>query len=149
MGFFNKFLKGLGFEDEEPSSEPVKIKEKKKKSKPISASFDLNKSEDFVTQKNKPEVNYQFDNLNQNDTIQQQTTQEQKPTNSSMNVVVVNTQMQVQNVVNRIKNGEKLILNFSSMNQQDLVRSLDFLSGAVFALGLVMQRVDSNIYLVQ
>ena len=54
MGFFNKILKGLGFEEDEEKPEkvkPVKTKEKKEKLKPDFASFDLNKDNIDLTEK--------------------------------------------------------------------------------------------------
>ena len=142
MSFFSKFLKGLGFE-EETESKPEKIKDNKnKESKGIIASYDLKNldKEEKSEVKNKTENQNIFD-----ETI---TNSQQKPS-SQFEIISVNSQVEVQEVVDRLKNGEKLLVNFSGLENEDKIRSLDFLSGAVFALNLTMQKVDGFVYLIQ
>ena len=78
--------------------------------------------------------------------------QEPKPAQSSsfnLDIIKVINQIEVQNVVSKIKRGEKVIINMSALNGQDLTRSLDFLTGAVFALDKSMQKVDNSIFIIQ
>jgi len=43
---------------------------------------------------------------------------------------------------------KKILINTEGLLTQDLTRSLDFLSGAVYALNLNMQKVDDYLYLI-
>ena len=133
MGFFNKFLKGLGFEEEGESPKKVKNKEKKEKVKPVKASFDLEQ------------------NLEKVNVSKEIKTEIPEPSHhsSALEIIKVKSQLEVQDVIIRIRNGEKVLINMSSLSDQDIVRSLDFLTGAVFALGYSMQKVDDRIYLIQ
>ena len=136
MGFFNSFLKGLGFEDEEEPKK-VKVKEKKdKKEKKVTASFDLNKFEDEA--------------LDKKEEVEETTVEEQTPnTQNAFEIVNVSSQVEVQEVVNKLKRGDKILINLSKLSGSDLTRSLDFLTGAVYALNLGMQKVDGMVYLIQ
>ncbi|MBE7074478.1 MAG: cell division protein SepF [Clostridiales bacterium] len=138
MGFFNKILKGLGFEEEEEhETKPKKVKEKKVKNKPVFATFDLKEEQEEVAQ-------------NTQQPLQQPESQTSETTTSlSLNIIKVQNQVEVQNVITKIKNGEQVIINMSALTGQDLTRSLDFLTGAVFALDKTMQKVDTAIYIIQ
>ena len=141
MSFFSKFLKGLGFEEEETLKKTEKIKEKKKKEdKRVLASYDLNKFETDL--KNNDKENEIVNNEINSKSVEKQD-------NLQFELVNVSSQIEVQTVVNRIKNGEKILINISSLDNNDKIRSLDFLSGAVFALNLNMQKVDGSVYLIQ
>ena len=141
MSFFSKFLKGLGFEEEETFKKTEKIKEKKKKEdKRVLASYDLNKFETDL--KNNDKENEIVNNEINSKSVEKQD-------NLQFELVNVSSQIEVQTVVNRIKNGEKILINISSLDNNDKIRSLDFLSGAVFALNLNMQKVDGSVYLIQ
>ena len=141
MGFFNKILKGLGFEDEEESKEkPVKIKQKKVKKNNVTATFNLDKYED------------ESDNIanelpQQNDAVNLQI--ENQSQKLSFEVVKVKNQTDVQNAVKLLSNGQMILLNVEQLSADDLTRSLDFITGAVFALNLKMQKIDEKIYLIQ
>ena len=143
MGFFNKILKGLGFEDEEENTRSNAKAEKKKKEKVkvnnnVYASFDLNEEE--ISQKQK--------NEKVNEPVQETIT-EPVQTESSFSIIKVKSQVEVQDVVVKIKSGERVLINLSGMSGADITRSLDFLTGAVFALDKTMQKVDGNVYLIQ
>lgn len=53
-----------------------------------------------------------------------------------------------QNVINYLKEGESVVLNLNNMNEYDSQRLLDCTSGAIYALNGMIQRVDSNIFLL-
>ena len=139
MGFFNKILKGLGFEDEETIEEKKpKQKEKKQKAKTkVIASYDLNKFEEELNNKREeiPE--------------KKEEKTEEEVTNPSFIVVKVSQQENIQEVIDKIKTGQKVIVNIEDMAQADITRSLDFLTGAVYALNLTMEKLDNKIYLIQ
>ncbi len=136
MGFFNSFLRGLGFEDEEETPK-AKVKEKKdKKEKKVTASFDLNKFEEETLEKKE-------------DKEEQPTEQQANGAQGSFEIVNVSSQVDVQEVVNKLKKGDKILINLSKLSGNDLTRSLDFLTGAVYALNLGMQKVDGMVYLIQ
>lgn len=139
MGFFDKILKGLGFEDEEEhiQKEPKEKVKKNKKQKSVTATFNLNELETDNKKESTQEV--------------QQSSNSETHTNpaSDFEVIKVATQTEVQQVINKLKNGNKILLNTEELVGQDLVRSLDFLTGAVFALNLKMQKLDEKLYLIQ
>ena len=123
MGFLNKILKGLGFEDEETleiNKEPKEvIKKDKKKKTPINASYDLNKVSENGLDDNK--LNQQISNKESCDVEE-----------SSLDLVVVKVKSQedIQNAIQKIKAGAKIIVNIEALSSEDITRSLDFLTGA-------------------
>lgn len=135
MGFLNKILKGLGFEDDKEEEKPNKPKERKEKiNKNVTASFNLEK-DDIEEKLNKEE--------------QTEPMQEQTGTQSDFEVVKVKTQADIQLVIKKLKLGGKVLINIENLSGNDITRSLDFLTGGVYALGLNMQKVDDKIYLIQ
>lgn len=143
MSFFSKLLKGLGFEEDEQEQKPKQPKAKKEKPKPvINASFDLEK-EDIEKPTQTEEKNIE---------TQEETkiVEEPQPSTSfSLDIIKVTNQVEVQAVVTKIKKGERVIINMSALSGVDLTRSLDFLTGAVFALDKAMQKVDNSIFIIQ
>lgn len=139
MGFFNKFLKGLGFEDEEEEPAKPKVKQKKQKVKnTIIATYDLGKySEEAVIPKE------QQKEQEKKEEVQQEAKQELE-----FELIKVKNQLDVQKVVQKMSASKKILINTEGLLTQDLTRSLDFLSGAVYALNLNMQKVDDYLYLI-
>ena len=133
MGFFNKILKGLGFEDEEEHA-PVKQKPKQKKVKQenVTASYNLEKYTEVEEKNHEKDVS-----------------QEENPPSVEFEHVKVISQVDVQNVVQKIKRGQSVLINMELMSTADITRSLDFVSGAVYALGLSMQKVDDKLYIIR
>ena len=134
MGFFNKILKGLGFEDEEEEiPKKQKVKEKKVKKENVTASYDLGKlaefEENLQTKVEEPQENNNQPSLD-------------------FELVKVKSQIDVQSVVQKIKQGQKVLINIEQLSQADITRSLDFVSGAVYALGLNLKKVDEKLYLI-
>lgn len=137
MGFFNKILKGLGFEDEdveEPKTKKIKEKKVKNNTK-VTASYNLNELEEEKQPETKEKI----------EEIQTEKKQEQ----SEFEIVKASSQEDIQEVVKKIKSGLKVLLNIENLTSADLTRSLDFLTGAVFALDLKIQKLDERIYLIQ
>lgn len=57
------------------------------------------------------------------------------------------TYQDVQNLIDRLKMREQVIVDFSTLNQQSVYRILDFLSGAIYALGGSVQQLRDNMFL--
>lgn len=53
----------------------------------------------------------------------------------------------VKGLIDHLKKGEQIYVNFSNVNSQTTYRVLDFLSGAVYALNGTVQEIDKNIFL--
>lgn len=141
MGLFNKFLKGLGFEDEEEKPEKIKAvksKEKKDKLKPDFASFDL-----------KNDSNLDLTKVEEKEQPKEEPKEQIFDTTTLLDIIKVNNQVEVQKVVDKLKNNEKVVVNMLALSQSDLTRSLDFLTGAVYALNKSMQKVDDAIFIIQ
>ncbi len=147
MSFFSKILKGLGFEEEEektPKKEKkVKVKEKKEKLTPNFASFDLKNEENIVENKEKIAGQELEENVEENKTEQIETSA------STLDIIKVQNQVEVQKIVDKLKRDEKVIVNMLALSETDLTRSLDFLTGAVYALDKTMQKVDEAIFIIQ
>ena len=77
---------------------------------------------------------------------------EEKPvtvsTSTSLDIIKVTNQVEVQKVVDKLKNVKQVIVNISGLSSNDLIRSLDFLTGAVYALNMSMQKVDEAIFII-
>ena len=138
MGFFNKILKGLGFEDEEEKTEPKPKKKeiKIKSNNDVTASFDLNKLEKQEKQVEKQEKEAE------------QTKEKQVKQTTPFEIVKVTSQSEVQTVVKKIMQGQAVFVSLQALSSADYVRSLDFLSGAVFALGLSLSKVEEKMFLI-
>lgn len=57
------------------------------------------------------------------------------------------TYQDVQNLIDRLRMREQVIVDFSTLNQQSVFRILDFLSGAIYALGGSVQQLGENLFL--
>ena len=140
MGFFNKILKGLGFEDEEEEivKQPKAKKSKKnKKQSNVNATFNLNETSEIEKETTEEQIEEKIlENTNQNDSLE-------------FEVVKVKTQTDIQIVINKLKLGTKVLVNIENLSHEDIVRCLDFLTGAVYALNLKIQKIDEKIFLVK
>ena len=119
MGFFDKMLKGLGFEGEQKAQKPEKIKPEKQEDKlthtGVSAKYDLQKPK------------------------------EEKPQPKSF---CPQSQVEVQQIVDAIRAEKTLIVDLSNLSQSDYIRGLDFLSGAIYYTKGKIQKVeDKKFYL--
>ena len=69
---------------------------------------------------------------------------------SNGNGVVINspkTYEDVQLLIDHLKLREQVIVDFSAVNQASVYRILDFMSGAIYALGGSIQPITKNIFL--
>ncbi len=53
----------------------------------------------------------------------------------------------VQRLIDHLKRHEQVIVNFATVNQTSVYRILDFMSGAIYALGGSIQQITGNIFL--
>ncbi|MDE5601652.1 MAG: cell division protein SepF [Clostridia bacterium] len=70
--------------------------------------------------------------------------------NSAYGGVVINspkTYEDVQRLIDHLKLREQVIVDFSAVNQTSVYRILDFMSGAIYALGGSIQPITKNIFL--
>lgn len=68
----------------------------------------------------------------------------------AMGGVVINsptTYEDVQLLIDHLKMQEQVIVDFSTVNQTSVYRILDFMSGAIYALGGSIQQITKNIFL--
>jgi len=56
--------------------------------------------------------------------------------------------MEVQKIVNSLKLEQSCIVNLEYISELDRMRTLDFFSGAVFALGGDITRIQGDLFLV-
>lgn len=120
MGFFNGILKGLGFEVEE-SEKKKKTKEKEPKQHEIKI--------------NTVGAKYDLEEQKKEDAL--------KPKD-----VTVETLSDIQKLVVDIKTDKCINIDFEKFSQENFVRALDFLSGAMFALGGKIQKIDVKKYMI-
>lgn len=72
-----------------------------------------------------------------------------EPRGSAGNTVIYtpSTYEDVQLLIDHLKRGEQVIVDFSSVNQTSVCRILDFMSGAIYALNGSIQKITTNIFL--
>lgn len=70
-----------------------------------------------------------------------------QPAASNVTIRHPRTYQDVQNLIDRLKMREQVIVDFSTLNQQSVFRILDFLSGAIYALGGSVQPLGDNMFL--
>lgn len=119
MGFFNKVLKGLGFEDDQPKQQK-KVEEKQPQSEVtynIGAQYDLSSTP---------------------------VAEEKKQTKEFF----PNNQIEVQKIVEYLREEDGAIVDLSDLQNSDYIRALDFLSGAVYVKNGKIQRLDSKKFLL-
>lgn len=71
------------------------------------------------------------------------------PSSTSGGVVIYSpsTYEDVQLLIDHLKMREQVIVDFSTINQTSVYRILDFMSGAIYALGGSIQQITKNIFL--
>ena len=106
MGFFDKILKGLGFESEEKDN-PKPKKEIKRKA----GEYTLDGEEEEIIEEMKPK-----------------------------------SQEEVSKVVDYLKKEGKVIVNLSNFEDTNFNTALSFLSGAVYAFGGEVYKLDDTRY---
>ena len=68
--------------------------------------------------------------------------------NSKMIVMHPKSFDDIQALIVNLREGQSVIFNLDEVNKESAQRMLDFMSGAAFALGGSMQRIESTMFLV-
>lgn len=130
MGFFDKILSAIGFESDD--NEPKPSKEKKNKKEQItSAKFDLSKSQEPVSK----ELS-RFGNT------------KQEKTEEELEVFSPETQTDIENILTKVKNGDNALINLAAFSDEDRIRALDFISGALFIMEKNIKRIEGTLFLI-
>ena len=131
MGFFDKILSAIGFEnDDETSSKPSKEK-KSKKENITNAKFDLSKNQE-----------------SQDKELSRFGNNRQEKKEEDLEVFTPETQSEIENILIKVKNGENVLINLSAFSDEDRIRALDFVSGALFILQKNIKRVEGTLFLI-
>ena len=144
MGLFNWLMKGMGNEGEEDDPSLNKKERKRKKQKDVEPeqqqmNMDSNSfahdPDQFNTAERFESDNYLSNNMGGYGT---------------KNVVFFYPKdyHEIQKLVDFLKQGESAILNHDGIGDDEAQRMLDFVSGAVYALKGITQRVSGNIFLL-
>lgn len=125
MGIFDKLLKAIGFEDENAEKTEIKSKNNKKEKKKekninINSKFDLKNLEEDQVSEEKEIVAY-----------------------------IVKVQTDVEEIANKLKNGESVMVDFNKFAEGDKIRALDFLSGVSFILNGKIEKINKNTYFLK
>lgn len=130
MGFFDKILSAIGFESDD--NEPKPSKEKKNKKEQItSAKFNLSKSQEPESK----ELS-RFGNT------------KQEKTEEELEVFSPETQTDIENILTKIKNGDNALINLAAFSDEDRIRALDFISGALFIMEKNIKRIEGTLFLI-
>ena len=55
-------------------------------------------------------------------------------------------QLEVQSAIDLLKKGNVIILNFEYFSSADLLRAMDFVSGACYCLNVIIKRLDEKVF---
>lgn len=64
-----------------------------------------------------------------------------------INIEVPSTFDDVQHLIDKLKNHEQVIVDFTNIDQSAVFRIMDFMSGAIYALNGSIQQISCNIFL--
>ena len=130
MGFFDKILSAIGFESDDDELKPSKEK-KNKKEQITSAKFDLSKSQEPESK----ELS-RFGNT------------KQEKTEEELEVFSPETQTDIENILTKVKNGDNALINLAAFSDEDRIRALDFISGALFIMEKNIKRIEGTLFLI-
>ena len=130
MGFFDKILSAIGFESDDDEPKPSKEK-KNKKEQITSAKFDLSKSQEPESK----ELS-RFGNT------------KQEKTEEELEVFSPETQTDIENILTKVKNGDNALINLAAFSDEDRIRALDFISGALFIMEKNIKRIEGTMFLI-
>ena len=131
MGFFDKLLSAIGFENEDEAEVITKQKrEKKQKSNLTAAKFNLSQEKEESKE------------LSRFGAAKREQTEE------DLRVYSPDTQTEIEQILLQVKNGENVLLNLTNFSDEDRIRALDFISGALFVLNKSIKRVENNLFLI-
>ena len=130
MGLFMAILTGFGLEDENVVQRTAIKPRKKPQASP-------NKYETFNLHNKTTSEPISNANLNK---INMAT--------SNLAIFAPKTHEDIQKIILGLKREQACIVNLQNINEEDAVRALDFFSGAVFALGGQINRIQGDLFLV-
>ncbi len=130
MGFFDKILSAIGFESDDDEPKPSKEK-KNKKEQITSAKFNLSKSQEPESK----ELS-RFGNT------------KQEKTEEELEVFSPETQTDIENILTKVKNGDNALINLAAFSDEDRIRALDFISGALFIMEKNIKRIEGTLFLI-
>ena len=130
MGFFDKNLSAIGFESDDDEPKPSKEK-KNKKEQITSAKFNLSKSQEPESK----ELS-RFGNT------------KQEKTEEELEVFSPETQTDIENILTKVKNGDNALINLAAFSDEDRIRALDFISGALFIMEKNIKRIEGTLFLI-
>lgn len=129
MGFFDKILSAIGFESDTEETKPVKEK-KNKKEQITNAKFDLSKN-----QTSQDKELSRFGN-------------KQEKKQEELEVFSPETQNEIEDILKKVENGENVLINLVGFSDEDRIRALDFISGALFILKKNIKRIEGTLFLI-
>lgn len=131
MGFFDKLLSAIGFENEDEAEVITKQKkEKKQKSNLTGAKFDLSQQKE------------------QSKELSRFGESKREQAEEDLKVYSPDTQTEIEQILLRVKNGENVLINLTNFSDEDRIRALDFISGALFILNKTIKRIESNLFMI-
>lgn len=130
MGFFDRILSAIGFESDDDAPKPSKEK-KNKKEQITSAKFDLSKRQEPESK----ELS-RFGNT------------KQEKTEEELEVFSPETQTDIENILTKVKNGDNALINLAAFSDEDRIRALDFISGALFIMEKNIKRIEGTLFLI-
>ena len=130
MGFFDRILSAIGFESDDDAPKPSKEK-KNKKEQITSAKFDLSKRQEPESKELSRFVNTK-----------------QEKTEEELEVFSPETQTDIENILTKVKNGDNALINLAAFSDEDRIRALDFISGALFIMEKNIKRIEGTLFLI-
>lgn len=123
MKFFDKFLKAIGFEDEDEKEEKQEIKQKEETEKKKEKKQEL------------PSAKFNLKEI--------------KTEQNAQNAYFPESQSEIEDIVQYFAKGENATVDLSKFGDEDRAHALDFFSGAAFALGGQVKKTGESIYLLK
>lgn len=130
MGFFDRILSAIGFESDDDKPKPSKEK-KNKKEQITSAKFDLSKRQEPESKE-----------------LSRFGKSKQEKTEEELEVFSPETQTDIENILIKVKNGDNALINLAAFSDEDRIRALDFISGALFIMEKNIKRIEGTLFLI-
>lgn len=130
MGFFDRILSAIGFESDDDAPKPSKEK-KNKKEQITSAKFDLSKRQEPESKE-----------------LSRFGKSKQEKTEEELEVFSPETQTDIENILTKVKNGDNALINLAAFSNEDRIRALDFISGALFIMEKNIKRIEGTLFLI-
>jgi cell division inhibitor SepF len=130
MGFMSSVLEGFGVDERRQVNKTV-IRPKR--------------------QNQKPKIRYENFNLHdkkENNHMQMNVNNYASGATSNLVIYAPSSHKDVQDIVESLKKAQGCLVNLDQIDNNDVHRTLDFLSGAVFALNGKINRVQGDLFLI-